>query len=970
MQSQRLFLLDAFALIYRGYYAFSKNPRTTSKGEDVSAIYGFLLILEEILQKEQPDRIAVVFDPPGGTFRHKEFEDYKAHRDETPDAIRFGLPFIKELLKAYNIASVEVLNYEADDVIGTLAKQAEKKGFEVFMVTPDKDYAQLVSPHISMYRPNHKGGGYQVWGEQEVCENFDLDSCSQIIDYLAFVGDKADNLMGCPNVGPKTANKLLKKYGTLEGIYQNVEQEKGKLKENLIAGEDSVRQTQYLATICTDVKVEETLDDFVRRQPNTQALEELYTKLEFRSSLSKLQRTGAISPLEGQAIESEEQNEVEASAELFGFVEEAPQKAETYQTKQTEAPMGDLFGFVDNEGVDIGKEIEASYQQEAELTPINSKFNINPTILSTKEDLERLHEQAKAKGLIAFDTETTSLDTLKAELVAISFALSETETFVLFVPEHRASALELVAPLKALFSDSSIIKIGHNLKYDMQVMLNYDVAVTAPYHDTMIAHYLIAPDKRHSLDELSRVFLDYEPLSFEDMIAPQKKKNFNLRLVEKDRLAFYAAEDSLLTLMLHQELMPKLKECEQEKLFDEIEMPLVEVLLRMERQGVRLDLDVLAEQSKALTQEMEALEEEIQAIAGYPLNVNSPKQIGELLFEELELNAKAKKTKSGSYSTSEDKLEKLRHKHPVVGKILEYRGLKKLLSTYVDTLPDLIHSDGKLHSTFNQAIAATGRLSSSNPNIQNIPIRTAQGRAIRKAFVADEGDYVFVSADYSQIELRLMAHFSGDKDLISAFCSGEDVHRATAAKINKVPIEEVSDEMRRAAKTANFGIIYGISAFGLAERLGIGRKEAKQLIEGYFASYPAVKEYMERVLEEARSKGYVSTLLGRRRYLPDLNNSNALVRGYAERNAINAPLQGTAADIIKIAMIRLDEAIKERGLKSRLILQVHDELNLNVAKEELDEVLQLLKETMQNALSLSVPLDVEAGVGTNWLEAH
>ncbi len=963
MKTKRLFLLDAFALIYRGYYAFSKNPRTTSKGEDVSAIYGFLLILEEILQKEQPDRIAVVFDPPGGTFRHKEFEEYKAHRDETPDAIRFGLPFIKELLQAYNIASVEVMNYEADDVIGTLAKTTEKEGFEVFMVTPDKDYAQLVSPNILMYKPNHRGGGYQIWGEKEVCENFDLDNCNQIIDYLAFVGDSADNLPGCPNVGPKTASKLLKKYGSLDEVYRNVEQEKGKLKERLIEGEKSVRMTQYLATICTNVEVQESLSDFIRRQPNTEALEDLYTKLEFRSSLSKLQRNGAISPLEGQAEESNEEKGSEVQGDLFASVGEKAQ-----ESTEVEQIQGDLFGFVDEEAEQTSS-VEVQLEEEEPLAQDN-KFAIKPVILEGKEALTKLYEKARKRGLIAFDTETTSLEALKAELVAISFALSREETYVLFVPESRSSALELLEPLKALFSDKSIIKIGHNLKYDMQVLLNYDVAVSAPYHDTMLAHYLIEPDKRHSLDELSRVFLDYEALSFEDMIAPQKKKSFNLRLVDKERLAFYAAEDSLLTLMLHETLMPKLKECEQESLFHDIEMPLVQVLLRMERQGVRLDLDVLAEQSLEMTKEMQALEREIEEVAGYPLNVNSPKQIGELLFEKLKLNSKAKKTKSGSYSTSEDKLEKLRHKHPVVEKILEYRGIKKLISTYVDALPHLVYSDGKLHSSFNQAIAATGRLSSSNPNIQNIPIRTAQGRAIRKAFVPDEGDYVFVSADYSQIELRLMAHFSKDEDLISAFCSGEDVHRATAAKINKVAIQEVSDEMRRQAKTANFGIIYGISAFGLAERLGIGRKEAKQLIDGYFESYPAVKEYMDNVLVEARENGFVSTLLGRRRYLPDLNNSNALIRGYAERNAINAPLQGTAADIIKIAMIRLDEAIQKRGLKSRLILQVHDELNLNVAKDELEEVLELLKETMQNALELSVPLDVEAGVGMNWLEAH
>ncbi len=966
MQKKRLFLLDAFALIYRGYYAFMKNPRINTKGEDVSAVYGFLLILEELLEKEQPDRIAVVFDPPGGTFRHKEFEDYKAHRPETPDAIRFAVPVIKELLKAYNIAEVEVMNYEADDVIGTLAKTAEKEDFEVFMVTPDKDYAQLVSPNISMYRPNHKGGGYQIWGEQEVCENFDLDNCGQIIDYLAFVGDSSDNIPGCKGIGPKKASTLLKTYGSLNGVYEHINELKGKLKEYLVDGEESARTTQYLATIRTDVEMEASLEDFYRQNPNVQALEELYTRLEFRSSLSKLARKGAITPMEEQVQELSQEKGTNASGDLFGFVEEEV-KAEV--SKEQKDPFkGDLFGFVDEEAQEEIAQEDVSEKEESSSE--NSKIVINPKVLSSKDDLIELHQKAKDRGVIAFDTETTSLDALRAELVVISFALSRKESYVLFVPEDPQKARELIAPLKELFADKAIIKIGHNLKYDMQVLLNYDLEVVAPYHDTMIAHYLIEPDKRHSLDELSKTLLDYQAMSFDEMIAPQKTKDFNLRFVERERLFYYAAEDSLLTLALHEELMPKLQECEQISLFEEIEMPLVEVLLRMERQGVRLDLEVLAEQSKAMTEDMLALEQEVEEIAGYPLNVNSPKQIGELLFDKLELDSKAKKTKSGAYSTSEDKLEKLRDKHPVVSKILEYRGLKKLLSTYVDALPHLIHTDGKLHSSFNQAIAATGRLSSSNPNLQNIPIRTPQGRAIRKAFVPDEGDYVFVSADYSQIELRLMAHFSGDEGLISAFLSGEDVHKATAAKINHLPIEEVSDDMRRMAKTANFGIIYGISAFGLAERLGIGRKEAKGLIEGYFESYPKVKEYMDNVLVQAREDGYVSTLLGRRRYLPDLNNKSAVVRAYAERNAINAPLQGTAADIIKIAMIRLDKALRERGLKSRIILQVHDELNLNVAKEELDEVLHLLKETMETALELSVPLDVEAGIGQNWFEAH
>ncbi len=958
MQTKRVFLLDAFALIYRGYFALAREPRVNSRGEDVTAIYGFLLILEDIISREQPDRLAVVFDPPGGTFRHKEFTDYKAHRPETPDAIRFALPFIKDLLQAYKIPAVEVANYEADDVIGTLACRAAKENFEVFMVTPDKDYAQLVQAQVKMYRPNHRGGGYQVWGEKEVCENFELSSCSQIIDYLAFVGDSADNLPGCPKIGKKTASKLLNTYGSLDNVYANIDKEKGKLKENLILGEESARQTQALVRICTDVEMEQGLDDFYRQEPDLEALTTLYERLEFKSSLAKLQRTGAINPLEQQIEETKtEDKEIVSSLEVGSSLKD---------TSVDQEDFGDLFGFVDEDHVHK-QELTTEELDDFSLIDLN---NLAVKELSSSEEIKDFVQACKDTKRFACSVLTTDLDPFKAELVMLVFALSPKDLYSISFPEDKVKVLNLLDEIKELFLDPDILKIAHNLKYILQVLLNYNFKVQLPYHDTMLAHYLIEADKRHGLEELAKSYLDYDLMSFENLIAPQKQKDLVLRLVEKEQLVHYASERALTTFLLHKKLMKDLEVCEQMKLYEELEMPLLDVLLRMERQGVRLDLDILAKLSSQMNAELLTLEREIEEVAGYPLNVNSPKQIGELLFDHLNLNSKAKKTKSGSYSTSEDKLEKLRDKHPVVAKILAYRGLKKLLSTYIDALPDLLHSDAKLHSTFNQAVAATGRLSSSNPNIQNIPIRTKEGRAIREAFVPDSEDYIFVSADYSQIELRLMAHFSQDEELINAFLSGEDVHRATASHIYNVPLNLVTEEMRRAAKMANFGIIYGISAFGLAERLSISRKEAKALIEGYFTSYPKVKTYMDQVLIDAKEQGYVSTLLGRRRYLPDLKNANAVVRAYAERNAINAPLQGTAADIIKIAMLQLDEALISRGLKSRLILQVHDELNLNVAKDELDEVLGLLKDSMQNALNIAVPLDVELGFGANWLEAH
>lgn len=928
MSAQRIFFLDAYALIFRAYYAFIRSPRIDSQGRNTSAIFGFALTLDEILAKEKPDMIAVAFDPPGGTFRHQAYEAYKAQRDETPEGIRLAVPYIKRLLEAYRIPVLEVPGYEADDVIGTIALRAAESGLEVLMVTPDKDYGQLVAPHISMYRPM-SGGGYEVWGEAEICAKFGLSHTKQVIDYLGLVGDSADNLPGCPRIGDKTAQKLLAQYGNIEGIYKQIEQIKGKTREYLEAGKEQALMTRELATICTDVPIKFAPEALRRQEIDLEALRALYTELEFRTLLGRLpEQTAVPSPIEEPAI-------------------------------RTEAAYGDLFA------------VDYSSAESMDARPDSKALALEITQLDTLEDIEAFVRKAMTQGRFAFDTETTGLDALTAELVAMSFALDDNDTYFLPLPPKREEVLRLLAPLKPLLSSRQILKIGQNIKYDLQILANYEIEVTLPIFDTMVAHYLLFPDMRHGLDELSEHYLGIVPMSFEELVQPQSSKQANLRHIDPERLAYYAAEDAALTYRLYRHFEPMIAERGQAELLHDLEMPLIPVLASMERSGVRIDRDVLADISTQLHSKLTEVEREITALAGRPFNINSPKQVGEMLFDHLKIVDKAKKTKSGGYTTSEEVLEKLRDRHPIVGKILDYRGLKKLLSTYVDTLPDMLYPDGKLHSSFNQTVAATGRLSSSNPNIQNIPIRTEEGRAIRAAFVPDDADCVFLSADYSQIELRLMAHMSADQGLIEAFRQGHDIHQATAAKIHAIPLEQVTSQQRRGAKTANFGIIYGISAFGLAERLGIGRSEAKALIEGYFASYPGVKAYMERVVEQAQEQGYVSTLLGRRRYLPDIVSTNAVVRGYAERNAINAPLQGTAADIIKIAMIRLHEQIRQRGLKSRMILQVHDELNFNVPKDELPIMIPLVRETMQSALTwLSVPLVVEVGQGGSWLEAH
>ena len=872
---QRLFLLDAYALIYRAYYAFIKAPRIDSQGRNTSAIFGFVLMLEDLLGKEQPDELAVVFDPAGGTFRHREYPDYKAQREETPEGIRIAVPIIRQLLEAYRIPAVEVADYEADDVIGTLSHRAASAGREVYMVTPDKDYGQLVTEQVKMYRPM-QGGGYEVWGEKEILEKFGLSSTKQVIDYLALLGDKVDNIPGCKGIGEKGAQKLLAEYGSVENR---------------------------------------------RAERDEEAVRRLFEELEFRTLLSRV--LGKSS---------------------------APAKA------KPALPPDDLFASLEE-------------TEEAD-TPSPTTIPTMKIEVLRAETLPAFVERARGAKVLALDTETTSVDALRAELVAVTFAFDAETTYYLDVPQGREEACELLGQLAPILRQADTLKVGQNLKYDLQVLRSYGVEVGGPLFDTMIAHYLLYPDMRHGLDELADKFLGYKMMSFEEMIAPQSPRQFDLRQVEPARLQFYAAEDTHITYLLYEYLYERLEKAGLMKLFTEVEMPLVKVLLGMEREGVRLDKSCLGRQADELQGELARLEGDISLLLGHSINVNSSRQVGEALFDELQIVEKAKKTKTGGYTTSEEVLEKLRDKHPVVEKILDYRGVKKLLSTYVEALPELVYPDGKIHTTFNQTIAATGRLSSSNPNIQNIPIRTPEGRAIREAFVPEEG-CTFLSADYSQIELRLMAHFSEDLALIEAFRSGQDVHQATAAKIYGLSLDQVSADMRRRAKTANFGIIYGISAFGLSERLSIPRREAKARIDGYFACYPGVARYMTEVVEEAKKRGYVTTLLGRRRLLPDINSANAVVRGYAERNAINAPLQGSAADLIKIAMIRLEQAIRERGLRSRMILQVHDELNFNVPLDELDEMTTLVREVMESVYpDLRVPLEVSIGHGANWLEAH
>lgn len=918
----KLFLLDAYALIYRAYYAFIKNPRINSKGMNTSAIMGFVNTLNEILTKEQPTHIGVAFDH-GKTFRDEAFPSYKAQREETPEDIRASVPIIKQIIKAMHIPVLQVDGFEADDVIGTLATKAGKAGITTYMLTPDKDYGQLVSDNVFMFRPRH-GGGYETMGPSEVCEKYDLSSTSQVIDLLALMGDSADNFPGCPGVGPKTAAKLIAEFGSIDNMLANSSKIKGKLREKVESAVDDIRMSKFLATIRTDVPIDLNLDELKVEEPDFTQLAEIFTELEFKSLLDKF-------------IKKPQQQPKVANMQLDLFAEN---------------PTNDAVNA------------EFSSFESLKTTPHEYK------LIETEEDAHKLFDFFVTKQILCLDTETTSINPIDAELVGLSFSVEEGKAFYVAIPAERKKAERIVNIFKPLYENTKILKIGQNIKYDMEVLMNYGVRLAAPMFDTMLAHYVLQPEQKHNMDILAETLLNYQTIHIDELIGPKGKSQKNMRDISPADICDYAAEDADITLRLYNVLKPRLKEADVEDLFYNIEMPLVPVLAEMEMNGVLLDTNALAETSKVFTDRMTQIEKNIYELAGHQFNIASPKQVGEVLFGEMKIVDKPKKTKTGQYVTSEEVLQQLRSKAPIVDHILEHRGLKKLLGTYVDALPKLINPHtGHIHTSFNQAVTATGRLSSSDPNLQNIPVRGEDGKEIRKCFIPEPG-CLFFSADYSQIELRVMAHLSGDKNMIEAFREGYDIHAATAARIYKEDINEVTRDQRTKAKRANFGIIYGITVFGLAERLEISRDEAKQLIDGYFETFPQVHDYMEKAKQLAREHGYAETFFHRRRYLPDITSHNATVRNFAERNAINAPIQGSAADIIKIAMIRIYERFRREGIKSKMILQVHDELNFSVLPEEKEQVEKIVLEEMQNAYTLQVPLVADSGWGNNWLEAH
>ena len=920
---QKLFLLDAYALIYRSYYAFIKNPRINSKGLNTSAIMGFLNTLNEVLTKEKPTHIGVAFDPHGPTFRSEAFPEYKAQREETPEDIRKAVPIIKDLLKAYRIPILQADGYEADDVIGTLAEKAGSIGVETYMLTPDKDYGQLVRDNVFIYRPRH-GGGYETMGPKEVCEKYGIPSPMAVIDLLALMGDSADNFPGCPGVGEKTAVKLIDEFGSIEQLLARSSEIKGKLREKVEEHVDDIKMSYFLATIKTDVPIELDMESLKLVEPNEDELGKLLLELEMKSFADRVLKKS-----------------------------QKPQKVVNQQL--------DLFAEFAADGAETN---ENSSFETLKTTPHNYK------LVDNQEDLKNLRDYFLTNKILSLDTETTSTSAIEAELVGLSFAVKEFEAFYVPVPANREEALQIVNIFKPVYENEEILKIGQNLKYDLEVLRNYGIELKGKMWDTMIAHYLIQPELHHNMDYMAEIYLNYQTIHIDELIGPKGKNQKSMRSLLPSQVYEYAAEDADITLRLKNKLEPELKKAECEDLFYNIEMPLMPVLAEMEMNGVCLDTASLAETSKQFTNRMNEIEARIYELAGEQFNIASPKQVGEILFDKLKIIEKAKKTKTGQYVTSEEVLQQLKNKHEIVADILEHRGLKKLIGTYIDALPKLINpKTGHIHTSFNQTITATGRLSSSDPNLQNIPIRGEDGKEIRKAFIPEPG-CLFFSADYSQIELRVMAHLSQDAEMIKVFSEGKDLHAATAANIYKKPIEEVTRDERTKSKRANFGIIYGITVFGLAERLDIPRDEAKMLIDGYFATFPQVHDYMEMSKEVARQKGYVTTLFGRRRYLPDINSHNATVRGFAERNAINAPIQGTAADIIKVAMIHIYNRFKAEGIRSKMILQVHDELNFSVFPEEKEKVESIVLEEMQNALNLSVPLVADSGFGQNWLEAH
>jgi DNA polymerase-1 len=925
MSDKKLFLFDAYALIFRAYYAFINHPIKNSKGMNTSAIFGFTNTIDEVIRKEKPTHIAVVFDPPPPTFRHRIFKEYKATRLKTPEEIKVSVPFIKDIIRGYNINVIEINGYEADDVIGTLAKRAEKEGFKTYMMTSDKDYAQLVSENIFIYKPRRSGSDVEIIGVDEVKENFMVRDPRNVIDVLALWGDSSDNIPGVPGIGEKTAKGLIEKYNDLDKIYEHLDELKGQQKENIIKYRQQVELSKKLVTIIVDVPVDTNISDLRIKEPDRESLAKVFKELEFRTLASRILSMEDITESYGSAA---------VQQELFH-----------------------------GQGIKMssGKE-----EDKDNITTVRHKYYIT----DTKDKRAQLINKLSKLKEFSFDTETTSLDVHKSELVGMSFSYKQNEAYYVPVPANQNEARSVASEFRKVFSDDRIKKIGQNIKYDMQVLSNYDIEVKGDLFDTMIAHYLIQPDLKHNLEYLAANYLNYNPVPIEELIGKKGKNQLSMRSVDINVIGEYAGEDADLTWQLYKILADELKKNGMTELSERIEMPLIRVLADMENAGFRLNTKDLDKYAKELRGQIISIEKEIYTLGGIEFNISSPKQLGEILFEKLNISGGTQKTKTKQYSTSEEVLIRLKDKHDIVAKVLDYRALKKLLSTYVEALPKLIHQKtGKIHTSFEQAWVTTGRLSSKNPNLQNIPIREERGREIRKSFVASDKDHVLLSADYSQIELRLMAHLSKDANMIGAFRNNEDIHSATAGKIYNVRPENVTDEMRRKAKTANFGIIYGISAFGLSQRLNISRAEAKKLIDSYFSSYSKVKEYMEKSIEMAKKKGYAETIFGRRRYLKDINSANALIRGMAERNAINTPLQGSAADIIKLAMVNIYKRLSERYL-TRMILQVHDELIFDVYKPELEEIKKLVKYEMENAVRLEIPVITDIGVGENWLEAH
>ncbi len=943
---EKLFLLDAYALIYRAYYALIKNPRINSKGFNTSAILGFVNTLEDVLKKENPQYIGIAFDPKGKTFRHEAYEAYKAQREETPEVIRESVPVIKEIIKAYNIPILEVAGYEADDVIGTLAKQAEKKGVQTYMMTPDKDYGQLVSENIFMYRPKYGDKEFEIMGTERVLEKFGLQNTLQIIDLLGLMGDSSDNIPGCPGVGEKTAQKLLAQFGSIDNMLENTDMIKGALRTKVEENREKILFSKFLATIKTDVPIELDLQSLRRHQANETELTRLLDYYELRALKERVKKNNiAVTLFDDPTTETPNTTT-------------APSEKKENTNNDFKGTLFDLFPTENT-----GDEKKSSHLSLKD-TP-HSYYLINK-----EEDIRKTALAIKNHEIVCFDTETTSTNAINAELVGVSLAVKEGEAYYIPMPADKKETQKRLEILRPIFEDAEITKVGQNIKYDLTVLANYGIELNGKLFDTMIAHYILQPELYHGMDYLAEIYLNYETIKIESLIGEKGKQQKNMRDIAPEAVCDYACEDADITLRLKNILEKELSNEGADKLFYEIEMPLVPVLAYMERNGARIDTRSLLETSAHFSKRLREIEADIYMLAGEPFNISSPKQVGDMLFGKLKIVEKPKKTKTGQFVTSEEVLAQLQNRHPIVKKILSYRGLKKLLSTYVDALPALVNPrTGKIHTSYNQTVTATGRLSSSNPNLQNIPIRDEDGKEVRKVFVPDNGN-LFLSADYSQIELRIMAHLSGDKNMIDDFCSGHDIHTATAAKIYKKPISEVTKEERSKAKVANFGIIYGISVFGLAERMNVDRREAKELIDNYFETYRGVSQYIEQCKEEAKRNGYVETIFKRKRYLPDINSHNAVVRGYAERNAVNAPIQGSAADIIKVAMVNIYKQIKAHGLRSTMILQVHDELNFNVVPEEKDIMQKLVIKEMENAFKMSVPLTADYGWGCNWLEAH